>query len=69
VELNGGSHIMTQEQIVGILNRLLMNSLSGLDLDIIGGVLTRQHGRMTLVADLKSGFQLLLEMPIEGKNG
>lgn len=69
VELNGGAHLMSQAQIVGILNQLLMNSLSGLDLDIIGGVLTRQHGRMTLVADLKSGFQLLLEMPIEEKNG
>lgn len=69
VELNGERHLLSQEQVVGIMNMLLSNSVGNLGLEIIGGVLTRERGRMTLYADLKSGFQLLLEMPIEKKNG
>jgi response regulator RpfG family c-di-GMP phosphodiesterase len=69
VELNGEMHILSQEQVVSIMNNILENSIASMDLDIIGGVLSRQAGKMTLYADLKSGFQLLLEMPIEKKNG
>ena len=69
VELNDGKHALSQEQVVGILEHVVNQAVSHLDMDMIGGVLARQKGRLTLVADLKSGFQLAFELPIEADHG
>jgi len=68
VELNS-ENILDQKQVLGILNHIISDNDQGHSLDIAGGVIVNQKGRMTLYADLKSGFQLVLEMPIEKKNG
>jgi response regulator RpfG family c-di-GMP phosphodiesterase len=65
VELNGNMHILSAEQVSRICRVLLNSADDNEDLDIIGGMLARQNGRITLLADLKSGFQLAFEMPIE----
>jgi response regulator RpfG family c-di-GMP phosphodiesterase len=69
VELNGENHLISQERVVGILKSMLDQAIKEMDLDIIGGILVRQKGRMTLYADLGSGFQLAFELPIEQSNG
>jgi len=69
VEVNSDLHVLTQEQVINILNSLIDHAAENLGLDIIGGILTRERGRMILCADLKSGFQLVFELPIEQKNG
>jgi response regulator RpfG family c-di-GMP phosphodiesterase len=69
VELNGDMHILSPEQVSKICSVLLNSPDEAAELDIIGGVLARQYGKFTLVADLKSGFKLSFEMPIEKKNG
>lgn len=69
VELNGEMHILSPEQVSKICGVLLNNQGEAAELDIIGGVLAQQQGKFTLVADLKSGFKLSFEMPIEKKNG
>ena len=65
VELNGNMHILSPEQVSKICSVLINCTEDCSGLDIIGGVLARQNGRLTLLADLKSGFQLAFEMPIE----
>jgi response regulator RpfG family c-di-GMP phosphodiesterase len=65
VELNGNLHILSPEQVSRICGVLMNCADDSPDLGIIGGVLGRQNGRITLLADLKSGFQLAFEMPTE----
>lgn len=65
VELNGNLHILSSEQVSKICSVLINCTDDSSELGIIGGVLARQNGRLTLLADLKSGFQLAFEMPIE----
>ncbi len=69
VDLNGEDCVISQEQVVGVLKSLLDQTVKDLQLDIIGGILVRQKGRMTLYADIGGGFQLAFELPIEQNNG
>jgi len=69
VELDGKDHLHAREQVVQILSALVGKALNGPELDIIGRTLVRQPGRMTVFADLGSGFHLAFELPIEQTDG
>jgi response regulator RpfG family c-di-GMP phosphodiesterase len=68
MELSETRHPLSPEQIMECLGKIFNLTPGGRELEMLGGALVRQNGKLTFVTEIRDNLQLVLEFPI-GKSG